>query len=58
MKFIRYTVCLLAILNGTVFAHSALKESVPAEGRALNASPEQIQLSVTEEVRLLRLDVV
>ena len=58
MKLIRYTLCLLAILNGTVFAHTALKESVPAEGSLLNASPEHIQLSFTEEVRLLRLDVV
>ena len=58
MKLIRYTLFLLAILNGTVFAHTALKESVPAEGSLLNASPEHIQLSFTEEVRLLRLDVV
>jgi methionine-rich copper-binding protein CopC len=58
MKLIRYTLCLLAILNGTIFAHTALKESVPADGSLLNASPEQIQLSFTEEVRLLRLDVV
>ncbi len=58
MKLIRYTLFLLAILNGTVFAHTALKESVPAEGSMLNASPEQVQLSFTEDVRLLRLDVV
>lgn len=58
MKLIRYTLCLLVLLNGTVLAHTALTESVPAQGSVLNASPEQIQLSFTEEVRLLRLDVV
>lgn len=58
MKLVKYILCSLVLLSGTVFAHTVLKESTPTEGSALNASPEQIHLSFTEEVRLLRLDVV
>ena len=58
MKLVKYALCLLVLLNGAVFAHTALKESVPAEGSVLIASPEHLQLSFTEDVRLLRLDVV
>ncbi|MEQ8315093.1 MAG: copper resistance protein CopC [Gammaproteobacteria bacterium] len=58
MKWIRYTLYLLVLMSGSAFSHTALKESFPAQGSELNVSPEQIQLSFTEEVRLLRLDVV
>lgn len=58
MRYIRYTLYLLVLLNGSVFAHTALKESVPAEGSVLTASPEHLGLSFTEEVRLLKLDVL
>jgi len=58
MKFIKYVLCLLVLLNGTVLAHTGLKESVPAEGSVLSVSPEHLLLSFTEEVRLFRLDVL
>ena len=58
MKFVKYVLCLVVLLHGAVLAHTGLRESVPAEGSVLSISPERLILSFTEEVRLLRLDVL
>lgn len=58
MNKTKYVLWILMWVSGSAFAHTGLKESVPAEGSVLNAAPENLQLAFTEEVRLLRLDVI
>ncbi|MEZ5489276.1 MAG: copper resistance protein CopC [Gammaproteobacteria bacterium] len=51
---------LLCVLNLTVlgtsysFAHTALSEATPADGAMVMETPENLQLSFNEEVRLLK----
>jgi len=58
MKNTKYVLWMLLCVSGSVFAHTGLKESAPAEGSVLNVAPEKLQMAFTEEVRLLRLDVI
>lgn len=45
------------LMQGKVLAHTALAESVPGDGSTIAMSPEQLTLSFTEEVRLLKVGV-
>lgn len=41
----------------TAFAHTGLKTSAPGDGAVVNQSPEQLHLTFTAEVQLVRLSL-
>ncbi|PCI77002.1 MAG: hypothetical protein COB20_09325 [SAR86 cluster bacterium] len=57
MKYLQSALFLLALLSGAVSAHTALSESIPADGAELENTPQALSLRFTESVRLLRAEV-
>jgi methionine-rich copper-binding protein CopC len=47
----------IAMSGGAALAHTSLTESAPADGAALEASPEEIVLTFSEPVRLTALSL-
>ena len=45
-------------ISGNLLAHTDLAESSPANGAILHHSPETIELTFTEDVRLLRITLL
>ena len=60
-QFLLKLFCVLGLgFLGTsyTFAHTALSEAMPADGAMVMEAPENLQLSFTEEVRLLKAAVM
>lgn len=60
-QFLLKLFCVLGLgFLGTsyTFAHTALSEAIPADGAMVMEAPENLQLSFTEEVRLLKATVI
>ena len=49
------TTALLLGISAQAWAHTALSRSNPAEGTSLEAAPKTIEMSFTEDVKLLRV---
>ncbi len=49
------TTALLLGISAQAWAHTALTSSNPAEGASLEAAPKTIEMSFTEDVKLLRV---
>ena len=49
------TTALLLGISAQAWAHTALSSSNPAEGTSLEAAPKTIEMSFTEDVKLLRV---
>ena len=47
----------MLLLSGSLLAHTELQSSVPAESAKLEGAPEQVVLTFTGEVRLLRAEL-
>jgi len=58
-RLLRQAMLLMALLGtmATAQAHTALKESSPADGALIKASPEQLQLVFTAAVSLVRFEL-
>lgn len=52
-----FLMALILSLPMVASAHTRMKESTPADGAAVNAAPETIELVFNGPVRLIRLDV-
>lgn len=48
----------LSLGSGTVLAHTALTESSPSDGAVINMGPSELKLTFTEDVRLVKLEVL
>ena len=51
------TTALLLGISAQAWAHTALSSSNPAEGTSLEAAPKTIEMSFTEDVKLLRVEL-
>ena len=49
---------LLALGTANLYAHTALKASQPAAGTVVNMAPEELKLTFTEPVRLVKVEIL
>lgn len=58
MKGFKSLLLIPALLLGTtLYAHTALKEAMPADGAVVNKAPTALELTFTEDVQLLKLEL-
>ena len=48
----------LALTTANLYAHTALKASLPAAGAVVNMAPAELKLTFTEPVRLVKVEIL
>lgn len=58
MKFMKLLlIAALSLASSLLFAHTELETAKPADGAVVHKAPAALELTFTEEVQLLKLDV-